>query len=118
MELSSPRFKALAVTAGFSFWFFIITTATNNFSIAFLAMFIAGTLVVTQIFALKLSRVLDAFAIFNTKFFLGILFIMVFSIYGMIFRLLHVDLLRLKRQKQSYWLEMEILDESRVSKQY
>jgi len=33
MELSSQRFKALAVTAGFSLWFFIITSATGLFSI-------------------------------------------------------------------------------------
>ena len=118
MELSSPRFKALAVTAGFSFWFFVITATTNNFSLEFFALFVAPTLIVTQIFALKLSRVLDAFAIFNTKFFLGILFILVFSIYGLVFRMLHADLLRLKQQKESYWLEMEILDESRVLKQY
>jgi predicted NodU family carbamoyl transferase len=29
MNASSPRFKSLAVTAGLSFWFFIITTSMN-----------------------------------------------------------------------------------------
>lgn len=118
MEISSPRFKALAVTAGFSFWFFIISSSINLFSIEYLVIFISAVLAITQIFASKLSKILDVFAIFNTKLFLGILFSTVFSIYGITFRILRIDLLRLKKEKQSYWLEMDILDESRILKQY
>ena len=38
MELSSPRFKALAVTAGFSFWFVIITVGIGVFSFELLGI--------------------------------------------------------------------------------
>ena len=55
MELSSPRFKGLAVTAGFSFWFFIITSTVGLFSFEALAVFVVTILIVTQIFAVKLS---------------------------------------------------------------
>ena len=118
MEISSPRFKALAVTFGFSFWFFIIISSMNLFSFELLGIFVSVTFVLTQIFALKLTKILDVFAIFNTKFFLGILFAIVFSAYGIIFKILRIDLLRLKENKESYWLEMDILDESRILKQY
>ena len=50
-----------------------------------------------QIFAIKHSRGLEIFAIINTKVFLGILFIFVISIYGIFFRILRIDLLRLKK---------------------
>ena len=76
MELSSPRFKALAVTAGFSLWFFIISSATNLFSIEAFTIFVLITISITQIFAIKLSKALDIFAIINTKVFLGILFVL------------------------------------------
>ena len=74
MELSSPRFKSLAVTAGFSFWFFIITTVVGIFSLEFFAGFVVILLIVTQIFALKLSKGLDIFAVINTKIFLDCAF--------------------------------------------
>lgn len=118
MELSSPRFKAMAVTAGFSLWFFIISSALGLFSFEIFAVFVLGTFIVTQIFSFKLSSALDIFAIFNTKFFLGILFVLVISIYGIVFRVLRIDLLRKKRQNKSYWLKMEQLKESRIFKQY
>ena len=35
MKLSSPRFKSLAVTFGFSFWFFIISTSIKYFSVEY-----------------------------------------------------------------------------------
>ena len=118
MELSSPRFKSLTVTAGLSFWFFIITSATGNFSIELIVIFIAITIIITQIFSYKLSRVLDVFAIFNTKIFLGILFIFVMSIYGVLFRILRIDLLRLQKQPKTYWLKMDEPSSQNIGKQY
>ena len=118
MQLSSPRFKSLAVTAGFTFWFFIISSLTGVFSFELLGIFIAVTLTITQIFAAKLSKGLDIFAIFNTKVFLGILFIFVISIYGIIFKILRIDLLRLKKQTSSYWLNIDEIKQSTNGKQY
>ncbi len=117
MELSSPRFKSLAVTAGFSFWFFIILNAIGNFSIEIFLIFVISLLSLTQIFSSKISKALDIFAIINTKVFLGILFIFVISIYGIIFKFLKIDLLRLKKQKISYWLEIEENDDN-ILRQY
>jgi len=118
METSSPRFKSLAVTAGLSFWFFIITSSTGLFSIELLIIFIASILIITQIFAKKISKGLDIIAIINTKIFLGILFVAVISIYGILFRLLRIDLLRLKKQSNSYWLDIEQTKPHRIRKQY
>ena len=118
MQTSSPRFKSLAVTAGLSFWFFIITSSTGIFSIEILILFIAIVLTVTQIFANKISKGLDIFAIINTKIFLGILFGTVISIYGILFRLLRIDLLRLKKQDGTYWLDVEQTKPHRIRKQY
>jgi len=117
MELSSPRFKSLAVTAGFSLWFFIILNAIGNFSIEIFLIFVISLLSLTQIFSSKISKALDIFAIINTKVFLGILFIFVISIYGIIFKFLKIDLLRLKKQKISYWLEIEENDDN-ILRQY
>jgi len=118
MELSSTRFKALAVTAGFSLWFFIISSATGLFSFEAFVIFIAITISITQIFALKLSKALDIFAIINTKIFLGILFVFVISLYGIFFKILRIDLLRLKKQETSYWLEIDKIKQSSSVKQY
>jgi hypothetical protein len=118
METSSPRFKSLAVTAGFSFWFFIITSSTGIFSIELLIIFVTIVLSISQIFAKKISKGLDIFAIINTKIFLGILFGTVISIYGILFRLLKIDLLRLKKQKDTYWLDVEQNTFHRIRKQY
>ena len=49
---------------------------------------------------------------------LGILFIFVVSIYGIFFRVLGIDLFRLKKQKSSYWLEIDNIKQSTLSKQY
>ncbi len=118
MNSSSPRFKSVAVTAGLSFWFFIITSSTGIFSIELFIGFIASILTITQIFAKKISKGLDIFAIINTKIFLGILFVTVISIYGILFRLLQIDLLRLKKQSNSYWLDIEQTNPNRIRKQY
>ena len=118
MELSSPRFKSLAVTAGFSFWFFIITTVVGIFSLELFAGFVVILLIVTQIFALNLTKGLDIFAVINPKLFLGILFVFVFTAYGIFFKVLQIDVLRLKRQKDTYWLDVEQLKSNRISKQY
>ena len=118
MEHSTSRFKAIAVSAGFSFWFFIITSVTGIFSIELMLSFILVIVIVSQIFAIKLSKALDVFAIINTKIFLGILFIFLVSIYGMIFRLLKIDLLRLKKQKETYWLPTNDFKPNKISKQY
>jgi hypothetical protein len=65
-----------------------------------------------------LSAALDIFAIINTKVFLGVLFVFFISLYGIFFKILGIDLLRLKKQKNTYWLDMEQLKESRIFKQY
>ena len=54
MERSSSRFKALAITAGFSFWFFIISNSLGLFYLEIFLVFITITITVTQIFAVKL----------------------------------------------------------------
>ena len=113
MQTSSPRFKSLAVTAGLSFWFFIITSSTGIFTLEYLALFVGIVFTITQIFAKKISKGLDIFAIINTKIFLGILYVFVISIYGILFRFLQIDLLRLKKQNNSYWLEIESSDNMR-----
>jgi len=77
------------------------------FSMEYLIIFVAIILTVTQIFVKKISKGLDTFAIINTKIFLGILFIFVIAIYGILFRFLRIDLLRLKKQPDSYWLDVE-----------
>ncbi len=118
MQTSSNRFKSLAVTAGLSFWFFIITSSTGIFSIEILIIFVIVVLSVTQILTKKISKGLDIFAIINTKIFLGILFGTVISIYGILFRLLRIDLLRLKKQDDTYWLDVEQTKPHRVRKQY
>ena len=118
MELSSTRFKALAVTAGFSLWFFIISSATGLFSIEVFAIFVAITIAITQIFAIKLSKALDIFAIINTKVFLGILFVFVISFYGIFFKVLRIDLFRLKKQSSSYWLDIDKIKQSTIFRQY
>ena len=118
MEHSSSKFKALAVSAGLSFWFFIVSSVMGIFSIEAMLLFILAIVIVSQIFAIKLSKALDVFAIINTKIFLGILFIFLVSIYGMIFRLLKIDLLRLKKQKETYWLATNDFKPNKISKQY
>ena len=113
MQTSSPRFKSLAVTAGLSFWFFIITNSTGIFALEYLILFAGIVLVITQVFAKKISKGLDIFAIINTKIFLGILYVFVIAIYGILFRFLRIDLLRLKKQNNSYWLEIESSNDTR-----
>jgi len=108
----------MAVTAGFSLWFFIISSAIGLFSFEALAIFVAITISITQIFALKLSKALDIFAIINTKIFVGILFVFVVSLYGIFFKVLHIDLLRLKKQSSSYWLDTDIIKKSTIFRQY
>jgi len=107
MQTSSSRFKSFAVSSGISFWFFIITSSIGIFTLELFAFFIIFVLIVTQIFTSKVSKGLDIFAIINTKLFLGILFIFVVSVYGILFKFLRIDLLRTKKQKNSYWLDMK-----------
>lgn len=118
MEISSPRFKAIAVAIGFSFWFFIITNTFGVFSLEIFSIFVISVFLITQLMSMKLSKALDVFAILNTKVFLGILFVLVISVYGILFKMLKIDLLRLKSNKVSYWLDMEILNDGRDLKQY
>ena len=118
MKTSSPRFKSFAVTAGMSFWFFILVSSTASFSIEIMIIFVVSVFIITQIFANKISKGLDIFAIINTKIFLGILFVTIISIYGILFKLLRVDLLRLKKQNNSYWLDVEETKPHRIRKQY
>jgi len=72
----------------------------------------------TQIFAAKLSGALDIFAKINTKIFLGLLFVTIISLYGILFRILRIDLLRINSNSDSYWLEIENLKDARIFKQY
>ena len=118
MDASSPRFKSLAVTAGLSFWFFIITQSIGMFSIEIFIAFLASLFIITQIFAKKLSKGLDVFAIINTKIFVGLLFCIALVIYGLLFKLLRIDLLRSKNQDISYWLDVEQTKFNRIRKQY
>jgi len=118
MELSSPRFKALTVSTGFTFWFVIITSIIGVFTIEYFVIFIAIVFPLMQFISIKVSSALDLFAIYNTKFFLGILFVFVISLYGVFFRVLRIDLLRTKKHHGSYWLEMEQLKPSRILKGY
>ena len=117
MEISSPRFKALAVSLGFTFWFFIITSAVGYFSIEIFLVFMIIIFPTMQIVALQVSKALDVFAIYNTKFFLGILFVFVISVYGLLFRILKIDILRTKKG-ETYWLSLDEQRESRIFKQY
>ncbi len=116
MELSTPRFKALAVSAGFTFWFFILTSIFGVFTIEYFVIFIVIVFPLMQFLSVKVSGALDIFAIYNTKFFLGILFVFVISLYGIFFRVLRIDLLRTKKRSGSYWLDIEQLEKSRVLK--
>jgi len=118
MELSSPRFKALAVSAGFTFWFFILTSIFGVFTLEHLVIFIAIVFPLMQFMSVKVSSALDIFAIYNTKFFLGILFVFVISLYGIFFKVLRIDLLRTKKQTGTYWLDMEQLKPERNLKQF
>jgi len=118
MELSSPKFKAMTVSAGLSFWFIVITLSFGIFSLEIFLVFLISVFVIFQILSKKVSKVLDIFAKFNTKVFLGILFIFVISIYGILFKLLRIDLLRIKNQQDTYWLNVEQLKKERIFKQY
>ncbi len=108
----------MAVSAGFTFWFFIITSIFGVFTLEYFVIFIAIVFPLMQFLSIKVSRALDIFAIYNTKFFLGILFVFVISLYGIFFRILRIDLLRTKKNNDSYWLEMEQLKPSRMLKEY
>lgn len=118
MELSSPRFKAITLSAGFTLWFFIITSIIGIFTLEYFIIFIAIVFPLMQFLSIKVSRALDIFSIYNTKLFLGILFITIISVYGILFKLLRIDLLRLKNQKNTYWLQMEKQRPSRIFKEY
>jgi len=118
MIVSSSRFRSIAITIGLSFWFFIIMSSLGQFKIEYFAIFVASTLIVTQVFSSKLANVLETFAIINTKIFLGIVFVLVISLYGILFRLLGINLLRLKKQDSSYWLKIEEFTPSTIFKQY
>jgi len=118
MDFSSDRFKALTVSFAFSLWFFIGTLALGVFTFEIFGIFVVSVFIIMQILSIKVSKALNAFSIVNTKIFLGILFIFVISMYGILFKLLRIDLLRLKKQRDSYWLEMEQLKDSRIFKQY
>ena len=78
--ISLDKVSAIAVTAGLTFWFVIITSTIGYFSYEYLIIFSISILAITQIFAYKVSKGLDKFAIFNTTVFLGLLFIFIFRI--------------------------------------
>jgi len=114
----TQRYKALAVSAGLTFWFFVITSTLGIFSLDYFVVFIVIIFPLMQLLAFKVSRVLDMFALFNTKIFLGLFFITIISLYGILLRVLQVDLIRLKKKDNTYWLSTEQLKEPRIFKQY
>ena len=118
MKISNPRFKAVIVSTGFSFWFFILTSIFGFLSLEIFSVFVIVVFVVMQFLATKVAKALDYFAILNTKVFLGILYVFVISIYGILFKLLRIDLLRTKKQSNTYWLKMEELKSNRIFNQY
>jgi len=73
---------------------------------------------ITIIFSSKLSKGLDTFAIINTKIFLGVYFSIFISLYGILFKLLGIDLLRLKKTKDSYWLKIDKTEQENIFKQF
>lgn len=117
MNLTSPRVKALSVSIGISIWVFVLTMLTKTFSIEYYILFLIAIFSITQVFAKKISRGLNIFAIINTKIFLSIIFIFAISFYGTFFRILGIDLLRLKRNNNTYWLKI-VKTEERILKQY
>lgn len=118
MKQTSSRIKALTVSIAFTLWFYIGTSILGIFSIPVLIIFVIGVFTVFQILASKISDFLGIFAIFNTKVFLGVLFVFVISVYGIFFKILKIDLLRLKKNNDTYWLEMKNINEERIFKQY
>lgn len=118
MKLSSLRFRAIAVSSGICFWFFLISNSLQIFSWEVFFVVFSSLFLFTQIFVKRISKGLEILAIYNTKIFLGILYIFVFSIYGIFFRILRIDLLRLKRKEDTYWLKIDSNSKSRILKQY
>ena len=118
MKNSNNRIKGLIVTFGLSFWFFIITNSIDIFSIELFGIFISITIILTQVFVKSLSTILEKIAVFNTKLFLGGLFVTVISLYGIFMRILGIDLLRLKEKNSSYWLDIEEFKTDSFFKQY
>lgn len=101
----STRIKAAIVCLGCSFWFFVVTSAIGVFSFYLLILFVIPVFAVTQIFSKKLERILDYIAIINTRIFLGLLFVFVISVYGIIFKVLRIDLLR--NNESPAWLSVQ-----------
>lgn len=103
----NPRLKSLAVTAGLSFWFYVIASSAGVLEPWHLLAFASAVLAATQAFPSRVSRGLDAVAIVNTAVFLGLLFATLISLYGLLFRALRVDLLRTRRAGGgTYWLPL------------
>ena len=103
----NPRLKSFAVTAGLSFWFYVFTASASLFDVWYLLAFAAAVLAATQAFATRVSRGLDIVAIVNTVAFLGLLFVTLISLYGLLFRALRVDLLRARGGTGStHWLRL------------
>lgn len=104
----NPRLKSLAVTAGLSFWFYVFTASAGVFDVWYLLAFAAAVLAATQAFASRVSRGLDIVAIVNTVAFLGLLFVTLISLYGLLFRALRVDLLRARggADRGTHWLRL------------
>lgn len=104
----NPRIKSLAVTAGLSFWFYVIASAAGALEPWHLLAFASAVLAATQAFASRVSRGLDIVAVANTAVFLGLLFATLISLYGLLFRALRVDLLRARGARGggggTYWL--------------
>jgi hypothetical protein len=46
------------------------------------------------------------------------MFIFVISIYGVVFKLLKIDPLRLKKQSSTYWLDTDKINQSTIFKEY
>jgi len=119
LKASTPRFKAIILTIAFSFWFTILSPTFNlgYWSIQSFVIFVIITFVITQILAFRLSKVLDIVAKYNTKIFLSLLYVGLFIPYGILFKALKIDMMRLNNKEKSFWLEIDT-SKSLILKQY
>ena len=118
MKVSSNSFKAVTVSAAISFWYFIISSIVGFFTFETFIIFVVSIFLVTQIIKSKITGFLDILTLFNTKLFLGIIFLTTFTLFGILLKLLRVDLLRKNKQEKSYWLHYDQSPKSTPLKQY
>lgn len=116
--MSSNKIKSLTVSSGLTFWFLLFSSIFNFFKIENLLIFLIINFGLTLLFSSKINNLLDILGKWNTKFFTIIFFISIINLYGMILKILKIDLVRLKTQENSYWLNLDNTDSSRIFKEY